>query len=225
MAIALDIIIILIVLATFVSVVKKGFVRTILDLASFVCAWIAAKFFSPTLSSFFYDGLNKSVSDSINKVIAEQIEKNSLPEPLYESNLSAFLKEYNININLDSVNNTVDGVFENTVHTISNYLISILSYALAFIVIFVLVLIAFKIASVLLGGIFKLPILNTLDKSLAIILAVIMSVIYLLLFIAFMQIIMPFLMSVYPQSFNDVVIGNTVIFEFLYNFEWLKFFC
>ena len=225
MAIALDIIILLIILTTFVSVVKKGFVRTILDLTSFVGAWLAAKFFSPSLSGFFFDGLSKSVSESINNMIAEKIKQNTLPEPLYESNLSAFLEKYNIDINFSAVNNTVDGMVENTVLSITNYLISILSYVLAFIVIFVLVLILFKVASVLFGGIFKLPILNTVDKTLAIILAVIISVIYLLLFIALMQIIMPFLMSVYPQFFNDTVIGNTFIFEYLYNFEWLKFFC
>ena len=100
----------------------------------------------------------------------------------------------------------------------------ILSYAVAFIAVFILTIIAFKIASVVVGGIFELPVLKTINKTLALVLAVVMSLFYVLLFIAFMQIILPYLISVYPDIINNDVINKSLIFDYLYNCEWIKIF-
>jgi|GEM_PF-5559790 len=218
MAFLLDFFVILIIASTVFTVVKKGFVRTVIDFASVICALVVAKMFSSSVSLFFYDGLQKVVSGKINDIIGKLIQDNNLPKNLESGELFNFLSKYNGDL-ADKV--TVD-VVENTADVITQYLVGILSYALAFLLLFILTVIVFKVASFVLGGIFELPILKTVNKTLAFILAIVISFVYVLLFTAFMQIIVPYLSSVYPDVINSEIINKTVVFGYLYNFEWVK---
>jgi len=219
-SIFLDLIVVLIVFSTMYTVIKKGFVRTVIDFASVICALIASKIFANPLSSFFYGILEKVTSKKINEIIENLIRENNLPKTLEEGELFEFLSKYNI----DLANKVSGEAVESTMNVITQYLVGILSYAVAFIVVFILTIIAFKIASVVVGGIFELPILKTINKTLALVLAVVMSLFYVLLFIAFMQIILPYLTSVYPDVINNDVINKSLIFDYLYNCEWIKIF-
>jgi uncharacterized membrane protein required for colicin V production len=219
MSFVLDIAVITIVLVTFVVVMLRGFIKTVLDLTSVIFAIIFAKMFSASVSNIFYGFLYKHLSSGISELINNYLEKSELPTLLEQHTLLELLGRYNVElanvINSDNVNTTLQVVVQSV--------IGLLSYAIAFFMIFIITIIAFKILSVVLSTIFKLPILKTINKTLSFVLSVIMCFVYINLFVAFMQIITPVISSVYPDMINLTVIEQTYLFKFFYNFEWIKF--
>lgn len=220
MAIALDLAVILIFAVVVVVVVKKGFVRTVLDFASVVCALIFAKIFSPLLSNIYYAALYDGVSEKLAEKISELIENNSLPEALKLDRLTALISKYDSGFADRIKGDTIT----DSARLIAQPLVGLLSYALAFLTIFVASLIIFKIISVLVGGIFTLPVLRTVNKSLAFLLGLVLGAAYAALFVALTQILTPFISSYYPDVINPDTISNTYIFGYLYNLEWIKIF-
>ena len=215
----LDILVCIIVFSTLFVVVKKGFVRTVLDLTSVVAAIILANVFSSRLSEFLYDGIFKSLSNVFNKAVSALLDNNNLPDLLESDKISSFLQKYN-----SGLSNKINGGFaQETADYIAGQLVGLLAYVAAFLLIFAATVIVFKLASVVFGGIFELPVLKTVNKTLAFCLGVIISAFYVLVFVAVMQIAMPVLNSVYPDIFNAAEIDKTYIFRFLYNFEWIDF--
>ena len=116
------------------------------------------------------------------------------------------------------------GVSEDTVQRIAENIVGLLSYAVAFLVVFIVTIILFKILGVVLSSIFKLPLLKTVNRALSLCLGGVMAFVYLMIFVAFMQIAVPVVSSVYPEFLNMDIVESTVIFEFFYNFEWIKLF-
>ena len=220
MALFLDILVFLIVVLTMYKVIKKGFVRTVIDFISVIGSLIIAKIFAEPVSSFFYKGLNKVASEKINEIIEGMIKENNLPNNLEADELFKFLNKYNV----DLVDMISSDAIENSVNIIAQYLVGILAYAVAFLVLFILSVVSFKILSLVLGGVFELPILKTVNKSLALVLAVVVAIVYVLLFIAIMQMIIPYFSSVYPEFINAEIIEKSFVFDYLYNFEWIKIF-
>ncbi len=147
------------------------------------------------------------------------MEKNELPTALNQDNLLGVLEKYNI----DLANNIFSKNINNGIQVIVESIVGLLSYAIAFLLIFILTIIAFKILSIVLSTVFKLPGLKTINKTLSFVLGGGMCFIYINLFVALMQILTPVLTSVYPEYFNLSVVEETLIFEFFYNFEWIKF--
>ncbi len=219
MALFLDIAVVLIIVITFVVVLLRGFIKTILDFASVVFAIVFAKMFSASFSNMFYASFNRFFSEGIGNVVSNFLSKNELPEFLEQENISELLGKYNIElaniINTENINNGFQVIVES--------IVGLLSYAVAFLLIFVITIIAFKILSLILCKVFKLPVLKTINKTMSLILAVVMCFVYLNLFIAFMQIIIPVVSSVYPETINATVIESTYLFKFFYGFEWIKF--
>ncbi len=220
MSIALDLIIVLILGLTFFLVVKKGFVRTVIDFASVICALIFSKLFTPVLSSIYYDGLYGTLADKTEEMVTSLIEQNSLPELLQAEQLTEFLSKYQPGL-AEELNVSF---IKNSAHMITKPIIALLAYGLAFLTIFILTLILFKIISVLAGGIFELPFLKQVNKAFAFIPATLLSILYVVLFIALMQLLVPFISSVYPDVINADIIDKTYIFGYLYNLEWLEIF-
>jgi len=220
MSVILDLLIILIISVTLFLVVKKGFVKTVLEFASVICAVVFSKIFSATLSEVYYNGLFGNISEKTSEIVKELLENDGLKEVFETDYLSRLLGKYAPDFS-DKING--EAVADATMRVTEN-LIGLLSYALAFITIFVFTIIAFKIISVLAGGVFSLPVLRFINKTLAYVLGVVLGIIYVMIFIAIVQIMMPFLMSMYPDVFNPGVIKSTVLFDYIYSLEWLDIF-
>ena len=214
MALILDISIVLIVALTMFFVVKKGFVKSVLRLVSVVCSVVFAKMFSSVVAEFLYGILHSVVSPRVDESIGEFLENGILPDFLQNDNLSMILQKYDI-LFIDK---------EETVGYISNSITAILSYFLAYILIFVGVLLAFKFITPIICLIFKLPVLRTANKLLSIVLGIVTSALYLFVFVSLMQALIPLLSSLYPEFISDNVIEKTYIFNYLYSLEWIKIF-
>jgi len=219
MSIVFDLIIVAIVFVTLYTVIKRGFIKTVIDLVSVFVSIILAKMFSPKLSEYLFGVFGERFTDKLNSAISGMIENNSLPSVLESENISAYLQKYSADLS-DKINSEV---LESTVESISYTLVGLISYAAAFMIIFFVASLAFKILSVILSGIFKLPVLNSINKTLAFLLGIVIAFIYVLIFTAFVQIALPFLSSYYPEYINADVVEKTFIFKYILNFEWLKF--
>ncbi len=220
MYIFLDIAAILLFVLTVYTVTKRGFVRTVFDFGSLIAAIIVAKIFSPVVSEFFYDSLYSRISSTLSSALESLLDKGELPQNLEIDSLTALFEKYNIEFNNPINPDTV----ENAAQYIAQNIVGLLAYALAFILIFVVSLIALKLVAWVLDGFFKLPILKTINKGLGFVLGIISAVIYVLIFIAIMQLAVPYLGSVYPEMFSQNAIERTLVFKYLYNFEWVQFF-
>ena len=71
MALILDALIILIVGLTFYFVVKKGFVKSLLDLLSVICAVVLAKLFASKLAVYIFNLINDLFGEKINLFLSE----------------------------------------------------------------------------------------------------------------------------------------------------------
>lgn len=220
MAIVIDLIIVLIFAFTLIGVVRRGFVKTVLDFASVICAVVFSKIFSPALAEVFYNFLYDKGIDKVSDVIHSLLENGNLPELFELENISLLLDKYAPGLSEKISSELID----NTVTEISRHVIGLLAYVSAFFLIFVVVIIIARIITLLIDGVFKLPLLRTLNKWLAVLLGVGVSVVYVMLFVAFMQIAIPVLSIAYPEVFSIDIIESTFVFKQLTNLEWIDFF-
>ena len=101
--------------------------------------------------------------------------------------------------------------------------LSLFAHALAFASLFALFCIIFKVVTLFVSGIFKLPILNGLNKTLGLILGCVKALISLFLFVAIMQLIIPLISTTQSGLINDEIVQSTFVFKFLYNIKWINF--
>lgn len=217
MAIVLDLTVVLIFAVTLFVIIKNGFVKTVMNAAAFICALIFSKLFTPALSQIIYNGLFGRYHTKLSEVIGTKITEGEIPiyfESIIKSNIIGKL-------NID-VASGVENVTNEASVWISKAVIGLFSWALAYLLIFVVTLIVFKLLTFVLVNVFKLPILNTVNKTLGSVLGVVVALLYVLLFVSLMQLVLPFLMSAYPETFGADIIQKSYVFSFFYNMEWLK---
>jgi uncharacterized membrane protein required for colicin V production len=216
MSVALDVIVFLIIGLTLFFVVKKGFVKSLLELLSVVCSLILAKIFAPTVSEYFYGAFKGAIGEKIEEGFCKLLESAEASSKANE-NIAFLIEKYN----LDFFNIAEPSGAETAVGYFAESVTGIFSYCVAYLLVFVVVLVLFKLLTPLICLIFKLPVLKTLDKTLAFVLGVVLTIIYLTVFAAVMQLLMPSLSGIYPDVFGNEVISNTYVFKYLYNLEWL----
>ncbi len=96
------------------------------------------------------------------------------------------------------------------------------SYAIAFATVFAVITIILNVLTMFISGIFKLPILNSLNKTLGLLLGCLKSFVFLFLLAAILQLAAPFMNDANSAVFSDEIIQNTFIFKHIYNIEWLN---
>ncbi len=173
MSLIFDALILLIVASTLYQTYRKGFVRSVLDLASSIISIVLSNMLAPYLS------------DALLPFLTEQLNKT-------EANIPTSALE-------------------------------LLSYAIAFATLFAILSIVLNFLTVFISGIFKLPILNSLNKTLGLLLGCVKALIFMFLLAAIIQLAAPFINDAYPNVYIDEIIQNTFIFKHIYNFHWINF--
>lgn len=220
MNIALDIAIPVIFGLTLFIVIKRGFIKSVMHIASLVAAIILAKLFTPGLAGMFYSGLYDKLAPKMTQAVANFLANNNGSAEEGTSKLSKLLGDFDISIDRA----TLTGAFSSEAEKIASMLVSVIATALAFIVIFLVTLIAFKLLTILLEAVFELPVLKTVNKALGVVLGIVIGLLYVLLFIALMKLIVPFCASYYPDFLNEKIINDTHVFKYLYKMDWLGIF-
>lgn len=212
----LDIIIIAIALISGFIGIKKGMISIVTKIAGFILATIFAFMFYKSLASHlvanyeFPSKINESIKNAIS---SQQKETSDTAESEYIS-LSNIISKFNltekINLEEEQKNLVEEKTLSDAVaEKITMYIMNIIS----FLIIFLAIIIIAAVLSLILGAIFSLPLLNSLNKTGGFASEII-------LFVIKLWVVLGVISLLSPMSFMSWIVGlidNSVIVKFLYN--------
>ncbi len=190
MGIILDIIIIAICAFIVYRSYKKGVIKMALSLASGVVSFIVAKSFSGVFKDFLYDKfVLNSVSDGIEDSLMSMAESEDGVFNLAKmfEDMPDALKQIidKFNVSGDKLGELCSGkteagaeVVEEVAEYIASPLATTISNVLAFAILFIGTFILFTLATFIIDKVFKLPILNGINKTLGIVVGVLKAVVF-----------------------------------------------
>lgn len=222
----IDLAIILLLGLSLLSGFHRGFLVSILSIASYFVSWLAAYMFMPTVASiirgeqdivsamlYYTEGAEKLGSVDISRAIVSQVEDinsvvsgSNLPYPinsLVESNIVG-------EVFRDQGLNTVGEYFN---QTIVNVAINVVSFLAVFL------LVSLILSFVIRGADFiaKLPVLHQFDRLLGAGFGLIRG--FLIVFLIFM--IVPLVLTVLPFQFIQLYIEESTLGSFFYSSNFL----
>ncbi len=232
-SLVIDGILICICILIIFSSVRRGFVKTILSLASSVASVLLSVVLSPTVSGFIYDkfmlgavksgiaGTVSSLSDSGDpEGIVKMLE--DMPEAL-----SNILSRYNVNES--TVNKMLEGArtgsesVDSICETIASPIASTISNVIAFVLCFVIILLVLKAVIAVIDNFFKLPVLNSANKGAGLVLGIVLAVVAVFVYSEVVVELFGALSSLSPGMFGEGAIDGTIIVKFFseHNFSSL----
>lgn len=212
-------IIILVIIAVFIGY-KKGFIKLVAKLVGFFVAIIIAYFLYSKLGNYIYDNLG--IGNNIKQAVTETVEKyvdndekltdnkenNNLKNDILEKYIKQIVNEQKIE---SEVKNKRDTIIDQASEKIARFI----TKGLAFISIFIVVMICIFILSLILDSVFSLPILKAFNKTGGVIVSIILLLLRLYILFAVINFVYPLGVSFIDKVIN--YIDTTTITKFLYN--------
>ncbi len=194
MGFILDLIIIAIVVLCVILAAKKGFVKSVFNIAGFVAAIVLSITFSGPISDFMYE---KTVEPVVVKTVEEMVtDSEKLVSEEVFANLPDFIKNTaeRFNINEESLN--VVGDSSAVAQKISNDVVKPVAYsilkAIISIVLIIVLSILFKFLAKLLNKIFSFSIVGTLNRTLGGVLGLVQGLTIVTIFVLAVNIVISF---------------------------------
>lgn len=230
MSFFIDLIIIVIFLVALIIGWKKGFVSAVMRIVSTVGAVVIAWLAYNPVSEFLYD---KIFLGGVTNYIRSVFDRDIASTNASLSNLFSELPEFFTNfLNRFSTKEKAVQYFSENAQATSNDLTSFMarpiaqtiSKVVAIIALFFISLIVLKLLSKLIENVVKLPLLNSVNHILGLVLgAAVGFAIVWVVAIAF-HAALPQLASLYPKVFKDSTFADTLITSKLYEFNPIKLF-
>ncbi len=216
MGILIDIILIATVFLSIWSGVKRGFIRSLMNIITFFAALLCGWYFYPSLaaiysSKYLLDKFTTDIYNSINSIISSGIESINLSR-LFADKPDAFLditRRYSVDINLleEYFNTQVMKGSQDITADISTRIATPLatgvSEVLAFLTIFLGVILLLKIVTFILDLIFKLPVLNAFNRVAGFVLGSVCGLAYAWILSIVIAASLPFLSMIFPAVFTQ----------------------
>ncbi|MHB1153669.1 MAG: CvpA family protein [Eubacteriales bacterium] len=216
MGILIDIILIATVVLSIWSGVKRGFIRSLMNIITFSAALLCGWYFYPSLaviysSKYLLDKFTADIYNSINTIISSGIESIDLSR-LFADKPDAFLditRRYSVDINLleEYFNTQVMKGSQDITADISTRIAAPvangISEVLAFLTIFLGVVILLKIVTLILDLIFKLPVLNAFNRVAGFVLGSVCGLAYAWILSIVIAASLPFLSMIFPVIFTQ----------------------
>lgn len=220
MAILLDLIIVAIVLISVIITVKKGFVKSVGLIASFLIAIFAAVTLSGPISNFVYDKIiEPGVVATVESSITESIKntEDSISKSVWDS-LPKFVKnsenvseaDFKIDIaDVDTAHSAAVKLSQNTVKPIAVSFVKVIASLLLFVGLTFIC----KFLVKLISGIFSISVVGKFNRFLGGILGIVNGTVYAIIFILLTK----FLISLTGGFFifTNASVSSTYIFKFL----------
>ena len=199
-----DILIVVVILFSVMLGARRGLVKSVLSIASFIFAFIAARIFSPQLSDylysrFIYNSFVYTASEQIERFLTPNIDLNTLANnPNPPENFVSMIQGYGFNVQY--VQNWIRQAGADNTEFVAAQLAEPVarqvSFFVAFLIILVVVLILFKIAGNIIDSLVNLPGLNILNKTGGMVIGLIygLALCWITVFLA--SYVMPYLMSI-----------------------------
>lgn len=207
---------------------KNGFVRTIMNVLSFVIAFFTAGKFAPSLSDYLYGNYIKPnfISEAASKIeefLTKNIDLHSLANNANPpDNFVSMLKGYGFD--LSHVQDWLSEAEASSAESIKNFVATNLaeplakqiSYFLAFIIILAAALILLKIAGNIIDSLVKLPILNFMNKQGGILLGLVYGIALCYVFVFLASHAMPYLEANGAVNSWANITNDTIFFKWFY---------
>lgn len=222
MSLVLDVILLIIAAICIISGYKKGLIRSVMNLVTAAVSFLAAYALTPKLSAYISDkfvmnmvsGDIKDTLDSLTSVNGGDLVKlfSDMPEAL-----SNMLSRYNASPSVGAV--TAAETSESLARTIAAPVVNTVSTAISFLIIFIVAVIVMKILTLILDGLFKLPLLNGANKMLGLVFGAVTAIVIIWAVSVFGGSLISALGSVAPEYFGDKVIEDSLVLEFFHKFN------
>ena len=237
-AIGLDIIVAAILVISIVSGVKRGLVKSLISLVGNIAALVVALIFSVQLGTYLNDHyirtplydwtVNQLTSDPDNSDTSiEDVDMEDLFEnrPEFFTNLCEYM-----NIDIDEMNQRYEefrangeeqaksAVIDVMVEPISNAV----SRVIAFIIIYILALIAVKLITLVSHVITKLPIIRSFNKLGGGMIGVVIGILISFIFVSMVHLSSPYILRNMPISERTQIFESTTIYKFVYKMNPLS---
>ena len=225
MSIILDVLIVAVFIIALISGWKRGFVRSFMRIISVIGAVIVTKLLYPSVSALLYDKIVfGKVSDYIRSIFERDIGSTgkSLSDLFGElpEFFTKFLDRFSTQSDAqrffkDNPNATAGDLSDFLAKPIANTISNVIAIVLLFFVSYI----AFKLLTLLLDRVVKLPLLSALNHGLGIALGAILGLAIIWVLSIIIHALIPQLISLYPNAFKETTFDNTLIVRNLYNFN------
>lgn len=177
----LDIIIIVLVIGAVILGNKKGFIKIASGLVTFLIAFVIAYIFANNVADYIrYDtGVGSKIEQSISTSISSMLDKEDKESKMETSKHNEMF--------VDKINEIVESNKDNTSVVIINYAFT----GIGFVATFVVVKLVLIIATIMLEGIFNLPVLKSFNKLGGIIASVILLLLKIWIVLAIIHFVSP----------------------------------
>ena len=225
MSAVLDIIIICVIILCIYTGYKKGLVKTVMSLLSFVIAYIAARMFSPPISSWLYPNWIKpnfvsGVEDKISGFLSGNNTNLAALVKDPPDALSELFKKYGVDLNLQNESSRISEIAENGAEGISDVATNLvetvakgISDFIAFAAVFIVALILLKIITSLINKAVKLPGLNLINRIGGTIVGGFYGFALSYIFVLLASYVLPYISANVPIGSADDIIGATIFFR------------
>lgn len=223
----LDLLLLVILLATVIRCAKRGFVKSIVHFVSVIVAFIAAWSFTPKLAVWleekvFSERITESVAETIRGLAAKGGELFDLSRLFSDmpADFTALLDRFGADADtLAAAFGNMDAVkaeaADRMAHTIAEPVVSGIANVCAFAVLFVGAMLACMLIGLLLDLIVKLPVLRTANRLLGFLLGLVIAAVLGWGFSEVAEALMGYLHTVDPAAFDADIIDQTLLVKYL----------
>ncbi|MBO5928520.1 MAG: CvpA family protein [Clostridia bacterium] len=196
----LDGIVILLLVISLILGYRRGFIRTAIQLAGYVFAFLVALSLSQTVAKFVYDGfidegirqsIGTAFTENAGNTVTEKVEGvlDTLPDFLK----TALSKNENVQNTLATITekteNTVTAVTETIISQIIRPIVVTLLRFVAFLILFLLLLLIVALLGKLVKPVSKLPLIRQVDGTLGLLLGLVKGCVLSLVAVTVIQLI------------------------------------
>nr|MBQ4319135.1 CvpA family protein [Clostridia bacterium] len=236
MSIIIDILLVAIIVIGVAVGVKKGFVRSVMNFVTFIASFICAWQFTPILAEYYCNShimskVTGAVSDAISAIIGNGVSAVTLDDLIAEQPpaFSDIVNRYSASIEeLERFyyNQTASGA-EAIQHSVSEFIAGpvaeTLAVVLAFLSIFLGVTVVLTLAAAILDLIFKLPVLNTLNRVLGCMIGAFCGLLYTWAAAIVLVAVIPSLTALYPEVFSESLFENSILLNVFYDYNPFRY--
>jgi len=225
MSIVLDIILAAVIIITVFNGWRRGFIKTVMGLATFLVAFFGGIYFTPALAEVYYERIfSGKIADGIANAIDSIIQNGSQMldiSGLFEQ--QAFIdiaNRFNIDIaELEShyAANAADVAATDISRRIAEPAAQALSSICAFITLFVVIIVVLKLLTYIIDAVFKLPILKGLNRFFGFLIGCALSLLYAWLLSMLFVTAVPWLAAVFPEYIYPDAALSAPLTMFFYN--------
>lgn len=221
MSIFIDVFLCIVILLAVISGVTKGFVRSVMNILTFAAAFVCGWLFTAPLSEYylntvFMSRVSETVESAINSILSPNISLDSLfaDKPAaftsitdrYFTDFGTLSQYYS-----DAVSEGSDSITSGIARYIASPVAQMISNVLAFITIFIGVVVVLKITAFILDLIFRLPGLNALNRIAGFVFGGVCGVMYAWIFAIIITSAAPALTALFPDTFTQSATENSLL--------------